>query len=707
MAMSDGPKATADRVTDAGRITTTLALALLTIAALCPPAAAAGPAISQTGSDRLAPAKESGVDASIRPGDDFYAYANGEWLKATTIPAGRGRWSARDEIEARTRSQLSSLIEGAATQPVGSYQRKVADFYTAYLADGVIEAKGITSIKAFLTRIDEVHDKAALTRLLGSDLRDDVDPLNFGIYTSSHLFGLSVERGIHGEKHHFAYLLQGGLGLPDRDYYLASSPEMQAVRVKYQDAIGHLLKLAGFDHTAQRAQDVMALETAIAQSHGTRAESSEDRNADNRWTRADFTNKAPGMDWRLFFAAAGLSQQNDFVAWQPGAIAGEAALVGSYSLEAWKNYLRFHVVDRYAAVLPRAFAAQAFSMGEGDVSGASEQNTREQRGVDAINKAMPEALGRMYVEKYFSPESKARLGAIVANVIGAFEKRIEAVPWMTPSTRMQALSKLKTMYFGVGYPEHWADYSSLAIDPGDAVGNSRRAAQWHYRNALIKLDQPTDITEWVIPPQTVAAIYLPQQNAYNFCAALLQTPKFDPAASDAASYGAIGAIAGHEISHFVDPLGANYDADGGLHPWWTNADKVKFDASAAALVNQFSSYRPFPDLSINGKLTLTENIADLGGLAAAFDAYRRTLGPKANDKDYVRTQDRQFFIGFARAWRVKIRSDALRTQITTNDHAPENFRVSTVRNIDAWYDAFDVLPGQRLYLEPQARVRIW
>jgi predicted metalloendopeptidase len=381
--------------------------------------------------------------------------------------------------------------------------------------------------------------------------------------------------------------------------------------------------------------------------------------------------------------------------------------VASYSLEAWKDYLRFHLIDRYAEVLPRAFAAQAFSMDEGNVSGASKQTTREQRGMDAINKAMPEALGRMYVEKYFSSESKARLRAIVANVIGAFEKRIEAVAWMTPATKVQALSKLKTMYFGVGYPEHWTDYSTLFIDAGDAVGNLRRAAQWRYRNALIKLDQPTDITEWVIPPQTVAAIYLPQQNAYNFSAALLQAPKFNPAASDAASYGAIGAIAGHEISHFVDSLGANYDSDGGMRLWWTNADKANFEASSAALANQFSSYRPFPDLSINGRLTLTENIADLGGLAAAFDAYRRTLGSKANDEDYVRTQDRQFFIGFARAWRVKVRGDALRAQVTSSDHAPENFRVSTVRNMDAWYDAFDVLPGQQLYLEPKARVRIW
>ena len=327
--------------------------------------------------------------------------------------------------------------------------------------------------------------------------------------------------------------------------------------------------------------------------------------------------------------------------------------------------------------------------------------------MQATQQAMSGALGRMYAERYFPPEMKARAQAIVANVIAAFRQRIEAVTWMSAASKTMALAKLQTLDFDVGYPAKWQDYSSLSVDALDAVSNLRRVAQWNYHNALARLGQPVDKTEWWIAPQTVGAVLIFQQNAYNFPAALLQAPKFDPTASDAANYGAFGAIVGHETSHFVDTLGADYDATGRKTHWWTAEDLANFQAATEPLANQFSSYRPFADLGVNGKLTLVENIADLGGLAAAFDAYRHTLGSKVNDREYLRQQDRQFFIGFARSWRSKIGEEALRRQLTSNDHAPENFRIATVRNIDAWYDAFDVRPGQRLYLEPQARVRIW
>jgi putative endopeptidase len=680
------------------------ALTLMVIAGAC----GAAPAADATArADHVSSAHEGGVNLNVKPGDDFFAYANGDWLKATEIPRGKNRWGARNEIEERAKYQLSSLVEAAAMRPSGSYQRQVADFYRAYLNEGVIESKGIDTIKPLLSRIDDVHDKEALTRLLGSDVRADGDPLNFGVVESSHIFGLSVESGIHGEKNHFAYLIQGGLGLPDRDYYLNTSPQMRAVRVKYQAYIGRALELAGLDHAAQRAEQVMLLETALARSHSTAEESGKEGNADNHWSRADFSNRARGMDWSLFFAAAGLSKQTNFVAWQPGAVTGTAALVASSPLDAWKDYLRFHVIDRYADVLPRAFAKPAFTIPADNVSVVPAQSPREQRAMDATSKALPDAVGRMYVERYFSAETKAKVQTIVANVIDAFCKRVETAQWMTPATKKQALLKLKAMHYDVGYPEKWTDYSDLTIDASDALGNLQRVSDWNYRNALMKLDQPNDMREWVLPPQTVAAVFNPLQNGYNFAAALLQAPKFDRAASDAANYGAIGAIFGHEVSHSVDLLGAQYDAQGAAHRWWTDEDRARFGAASAALVDQFSTYRPFPDLSINGTLTLSENVADLGGLAAAFDAYRHTLGSKAADKAYVRPLDRQFFIGFAREMRVKMRDDDLRTRAATNDHAPENYRVSTVRNLDAWYDAFDVLPGQRLYLEPKARVRIW
>ncbi len=651
------------------------------------------------------PVIEVGVDAGIGPGDDFFTYANRAWLEATQIPEGSPRWNARNEINDLTRRQLESLIDDAAGAPAGSDAHKVADFRAAYLNEAIIEARGLASLAHPFDRINGVHDKAALTRLLGSDLEADVDPLNRGIYDSAHLLGLSVEPGLHAEGNYVAFLLQGGLGLPDRDHYASSAPENQALRTRYRRYIARMLALAGFDHAVERAAGVMALETAIAQTHATREASADERNADNSWTRADFLRQAPGLDWSGFFAAAGLSKQQLIVVWQPSAVKGVAALVASQPLSAWLDYLRFHLIHAHADVLPRAFAEEALAAPGSAAS--RERSSRAQRALEGTQQAMSGVLGRLYVERYFPADQKARVQAITANVIEAFRRRVEGVTWLSPATKRQALAKLKALYFGVGYPEKWQDYSRLTISALDAVGNQQRLADWNRRLALARLGQPVDVTEWWITPQSAGALLLFQQNAYNLSAALLQAPKFDPSASDAANYGAIGAIIGHEVSHFVDTLGADYDVAGRKVNWWTAEDVAGYEAATKPLVLQFSDYRPFPDMTINGKLTLIENLADLGGLVAAFDAYRRTLGSRAGDKEYVRQHDREFFIGFARSWRTKTREDALRAQIITNDHAPENFRIATVRNIDAWYDAFDVQPGQRLYLEPKARVRIW
>lgn len=492
---------------------------------------------------------------------------------------------------------------------------------------------------------------------------------------------------------------------------------MQTLRTQYQDYIADVLTKVGFDgepsvakivaQTAEkRAEAVMALETAIAQSHATRDVSSEDHNADNVWTRADFTRQAPGMDWSIFFAAANLSKQKTFVAWQPGAVKAAAALVASQSLPVWKDYLRFHAIHSRAEVLPKTFADPALAM-RAAASDQTQPAPRSDRATDATQSAMSEAVGRMYVEHHFPATQKARVQAIVADVTASFGKRIEAVTWMSPATKAIAKAKIRALYFGAGYPDKWQDYSGLKVDPADAFGNLERIADRNYRQALARLDQRIDQADWWIAPQRPGALLLFTQNSYLFAASLMQSPKFDSTASLATSYGAIGAIVGHDVTHFVDTLGAEYEVDGQMRRWWTPEDMTHYEASTAALINQYSSYRPLPDLAVNGKLTLTENLADLGGLVAAFDAYRRTLGSKINDKDYVRQQDRQFFIGFARGWRGKMSEAGLRKYIAADNHAPENYRVATVRNFDAWYEAFDVLPGQRLYLEPNARLRIW
>jgi predicted metalloendopeptidase len=638
-------------------------------------------------------------------GDDFFAYANEAWLRDTRIPPGMDRWNARTEIDALVRRQLIALLDDAASAAPGTLARKVADFHAAFLDGNAIEARGNAPLTPLLDSIERVRDRAALTALLGRWLAADVDPLNWGDYRSAHPLGLAVEPGIHGESTNLAFLVQGGLGLPDREPYLGTAPGMQALRDRYVDYVGHQLALAGFDRAQRRARGVMALETAIARTHAPREVSANDRNADHRWTRADFARRAPGLDWSAFFTAAGLGERNEFIVWQPTAVTGLAALVASEPLAHWKDYLRFHVVHRHADVLPRAFAEQAVAFQQALTY--APPPARGARAVAATQAAMGEALGRIYVERHFPPERKAQVEAIVANVVAAFTARVERATWMSPETRARALGKLRTLYFGIGYPERWQDYDDLAVDAGDAFGNLRRAAARDYRRALARLGAPVDRRQWWIAPQAVGAVLVFQQNAYNFPAAFLQPPKFDPAASEASNYGAIGAIAGHEISHFVDLLGADWDAEGRYGRWWSAEDVARFEAEAGKLVHQVSGYTPFPDLAVSGERTRTESVADLGGLAAAFDAHRRALGARAADTAYVRQQDREFFIGFARGWRGVMTDAALRAYLAGDSHAPERYRIAIVRNLDAWYDAFGVMPGQRLYLEPAARVRIW
>ncbi len=649
--------------------------------------------------DRPSSTLEHSVDTSIKPGDDFFAYANGAWLKAAVIPAGKDRWSVRDDISAVTHRQIIALLDDAATAPVGSLGRKVADFRSALLNESAIEERGIEPLRPTLSRIDSVGDTLALTRLLGSSTRADVDPLNIGIYTSSSVLGLAVEHGIHGETSYTAFLVQGGLGLGDRDRYLSKEPAAAETRRRYKEYIVRVLTRAGYDRADERADSVLTLETAIAGTHATSQESSVDRNADHEWSRADFAREAPGLDWGAFFEAAGLGHQQIVVAWQPSAVKGLAALVGSQPLETWKDYLRFHAIDEYADVLPRAFANAATEM-RGDA------RAHDERALAITQSAMADAIGQMYAERYFSPAQKARVQDVVANVAVAFREHVAHVSWLSPENRTIALAKLDRLYVGIGYPDRWEDWSDLYIDATDAVGNAQRVADRARRRALSRLATPYDPHEWVIAPQTVGAILVFQQNAYEFSAALLQPPKYDATASAAATYGAIGAIIGHDISHFVDVLGADYEPDGRMHRWWTADDSTKFDAAAEPIVRQFSEYQPLAGVNVNGRLTRTENVADLAGLVAAFDAYRKSLGAKAADRTEVRRQDREFFIAFAQAFGTKMNEMAMRAQLAT-DHAPEMYRMDTVRNLDAWYDAFDVVPGQRLYLEPRARAHVW
>jgi predicted metalloendopeptidase len=642
---------------------------------------------------------EATVDPAISPGDDFFGYANGAWLRAAVIPAGKDRWSVRDDIDALTRKQLAAIFDDAGSAPAGSLARKVADFRAAFANEAAIEEKGIAPLAPALQRIDRIGDRLALTRFLGATMRADVDPLNFGVYASASVVGLSVEHGTQGEKSYGAFLVQGGLALGDRDLYLSTEPAAVERRGRYRTAITGLFTSVGLDRAEQRADSVLAFETALARTHGTDKESALDANADHLWSRADFAREAPGMDWDAFLDAAGLAGQATIVAWQPLALQGVAALVGSQPLEAWKDYLRFHAIDDSASVLPRAIS-QASAELHGD------RRTRDERALATTQSALGRAVGQLYAERYFSAAQKERVRAVIANVAAAFREHAERSAWLSPASRKIALAKLDALYVGIGYPEAWEDWSDLRVDAGDAFGNAQRVDERARRLALARLARPYDPHEWVLTPQTVGAVLVFQQNAYEFAAALLQPPKYVSTASNAATYGAIGAIIGHDMSHFVDVLGADYEPDGRTRRWWTADDLSRFEAAADPIVRQFSEYEPLPGLHVDGRTGRTENVADLAGLNAAFEAYRKSLGAKAADGDFVRGEDRDFFIAFAQAFGAKLNDTALRAA-SASDHAPEMYRMDTVRNVDAWYEAFDVVRGQRLYLEPAARVHVW
>lgn len=679
-------------------IKTAIALALYGLALGAAPSFAAGqapaPEATQTGS----------AAATVLPGDDFFAWANGDWLAKTDIPADRGSWGSMAALADETNNRIIKLVEDAgADQKAAADTRKAADFYKAWMDESAIEAAGLTPLKPQLAKIAAIKNRSDLSRVLGATLRADVDPLNFTDFSTPNLFGVWINQGLTEPTRNLPYLLQGGIGLPDRAYYFDSSPRMAELRSKYQQYIAALLKLGGHDDVDARAARIFALETELAESHATREESVDIQKANNVWQARDFAAKAPGMDWKAFLASAQLGKQDRFIVYHPGAVRGAAEQVQATAIATWKDYLAFHTLNQYADTLPKAFAELRFAFYGSALAGAPQQSLRAKRALSATTVALPDAVGKLYVDRYFPAESKAQVQRMVADIKSAFDRRIDKLDWMAPSTKAHAKEKVRTMYVGVGYPDRWVSYASLKVTPTDALGNVMRAQAHRYSAELAKLGQKPSHSDWAMPPHVVNALNLPMQNALNFPAAILQAPFFDPKAPDAANYGAIGAVIGHEISHSFDDMGAQFDAQGRLRDWWTKDDLAHFRAASQKLVAQYAGYTPFDDLALNGQLTLSENLSDLAGLAAAYDAFK--LSPTGKSSGVA--ADRDFFAGYAHAWRSKMRETALRRAVMTDGHAPAQYRAYTVRNLDAWYEAFDVKPGQRLYLAPQERVRIW
>jgi putative endopeptidase len=659
------------------------------------------------------------MDNSVKPGDDFNQYTNGGWIARAEIPPDRGEvdifTALSDLSDKRTRSLIEEAAMGKAhagtiNDKAGRASRdlaKIGALYNSYMDEARIEARGMAPLRPHLDAIAAIRDKQQLARALGESLRADVDALNNTNFHTPNLFGLWVAPGFGDPEHYAAYLLQGGLQMPDREYYLDDSERMRDIRAKYRAHIVRVLKLAGFTDTDNRAQRVLELEHAIAEKHLSLAENEDVLKANNSWARADFSAKAPGLDWAEYFRGAGLGTQTSFIVWQPAAFTGESAVVASTSLETWKDWLAFHLIDVYAGVLPKAFNDERFAFFGSVLSGTPQQRARWERGVALVNGALGDAVGQFYTQRYFPPEAKAAAQAMVANIMAAFRKRIDALTWMDPKTKMEAQAKLDTLYVGIGYPETWRDYSGYEVRKNDAFGNVWRASLFDYQRELSRLGRPVDRKEWSMTPQTVNAVNLPLQNALNFPAAVLQPPFFDAQAPAAANYGAIGSVIGHEISHTFDTEGSAFDSRGRVRNWWTTADLEHFNATTARLAAQYDRYKPFPDLAVNGKQTLPEDIADVAGLSAAYDGYRASLAGRAAPVQNGFSGDQQFFIAFGQNWGEKAREATQRKQVLGDEHAPAQFRADTVRNLDAWYAEFGVQPGEKLYLAPPERVQVW
>ena len=636
---------------------------------------------------------ETGLDRSVKPGDDFYDFANGGWAKATEIPADRASYGMFHKLQDLSLARTRIILDEAGKQP----DSKVGLFYASFMDEAAVNAKGAAPIKPWLAEIAAVKTKPALAAEIARLSR-------IGVRTP---FDSGVGPDDKAPDTYIAQFGQSGLGLPDRDYYLKPDAKLAEIRAAYVPFLARLLTLAGEPNADARAAAIMAFETKIAQAHWTQIESRDADKVYNKWSRADFDAKAPGFPWQPYLAGLGLDKQAQFLVAQPSAFAGEARLFADTPLAVLKDYLLVRTIGAYAKYLSAPFVDANFAFNGTVLSGTPQNQPRWKRGVNLVSGDMGEAVGQIYVERYFPPEAKAAADALVHNIIAAFGQRLQQVSWMAPETKQKALAKLAAFTPKIGYPSKWRDYSALVIQPGDLVGNVARAEAFEYQRNLNKLGKPIDRTEWEMTPMEINAYANPVMNEIVFPAAILQPPFFDPKADPAVNYGGIGAVIGHELSHHFDDQGRKYDLTGKLTEWWTPQDVTRFTALTDRLSSQYDAYEPIPGQHVQGGLTLGENMADLAGLTVAHDAYLLSLGGKAPPVLDGFSGDQRFYLGWAQVWRTKYREPALRQQLLSDPHSPAPDRVYTVRNMDPWYKAFDVAPGGKLYLAPADRVKVW
>jgi len=638
------------------------------------------------------------IDTAVKPGDDFFKYANGKWLATFTMPADKARFGAFDALGDKSESDVKAVVEAlAAGKPApGTTAAKVGDMYASWMDEGTIDARGLAPLQPYLDRINAVTDTGGVLALMATT--DYAAP-----------FGLGIEADPQDPTRYAVWAGQDGLGMPDRDYYLGKDPSFEKYRAAYKIYVTKVFELLKDPTPAASADTVIALETKIAQAHWPQADLRNVEKAIKPMPFAEFKALVPSVAWESFLPGVGLPATVDkVVAYGDTAVRDGAALVGKEPVDAWKKYLAFHLASDNATHLPKAFDDASFDFFGRTLRGVQAKRDRWKRGVTLLDQNIGEGVGEVYVAKYFPPDHKVKMDALVANLRAALEGRLKTLAWMDEATRAEALKKLATFEPRVGYPSKWRDYSAMTIEKGKHFENMVSARDFEWKRQVARLGTPVDREEWGMNPQTVNAGYNPLMNQITFPAAILQPPFFDLNADPAVNYGAIGAVIGHEIGHGFDDQGRAFDEAGRTRNWWTPETDAKFKAATQQLGTQYSKYCPVPDACVNGDLTMGENIGDLGGLTMAYTAYKLSLEGKEAPVIDGFTGDQRFFLAWAQVWRALAREDAIRQQLVTDPHSMPEFRTNgVVRNMDEWYTAFDVKPGDRMFLPPDQRVKIW
>ena len=634
---------------------------------------------------------------TIKPGDDFYHYANGSWIDSFVIPADRGGYGPSIKLGELSEQRLKEIIESASkgSVPIAGNRQKLSDYYASFMDQQAINALGLHPIAGDLDRIAAARSRTDIAALFGSP-------------GYSSIFAVSIEADPKSPGSYALNVGQAGLGLPDRDYYLKDDKALQVVRQKYLEHMARMLDLAHVEHGQFKAQQILGFETAIARAQWPIERRRDPQAQYNPRSKQALIAYAPGFAWQEFLDPAEIGGRQRFILKELTAIRDSAKVFANTPLDTLKAYLAYHFIADHASVLPQAIDDENFAFYGTVLNGTPERRARWKRGVAAVSAALGDAVDEIYVTRYFPPESKAKMEALVSNLRVALANRIDRLSWMSPETKKRAREKLATFVTKIGYPKRWKDYGALDVVRGDPIGNEKRAALWEWHRQLARIDKPVDRDEWGMQVSAINAYYNPLNNEIVFPAAILQPPFFDANADDAVNYGGIGTVIGHEISHGFDDEGRMFGTDGSLTNWWTPQDANAFDERAAKLVAIYSAFEALPGLFVRGKNTLGENIGDLGGVNIALDAYHHSLNGMPAPIIGGLTGDQRFFLSFAQIWRAKYRDGVLRNIVMADVHSPDGFRVDgTLPNIDAWYEAFDVKPGDKMYRAPSDRVRIW